>query len=141
MKTTGGKGAAAGPGTEQKPSKAGRGKGRPFSPGVSGNPGGRPKVADEFKARCRRILDETVIDAWADEIKMRPREIITPAGPFEMECRGPHWVKASELIAGYAIGKPAQRTELTGADGGPVNVRDVSELSDADLEHIAKGDK
>lgn len=79
--------------------------GRPFKPGQSGNPGGRPKVADVFKMGCRRVVDELVLERWRDEV----------------EKLGDNWVKCSELLAAYGYGKPTQYTELS-VDG---KTRDV----------------
>lgn len=45
---------------------------------------------------------------------------------------------ATEIIE-WELGKASQRTELTGADGGPV-VIELSELSDDELERIARGE-
>lgn len=71
---------------------------KPFKKGQSGNPNGRPKVAEEFREGCRRILDAKVLKRWEREI----------------DEDGPDWVKASELIAGYAVGKPSQAVEHKG---------------------------
>lgn len=109
-----------------------------FQKGQSGNPSGRPKIAEEFRKRALKLVDEKVLAAWEDEIELRPREVITQAGPFEMVSRGKEWMRASELIAAYALGKPAQAVEVSGPEGGPVRV-DVRELSDADLARIAAG--
>lgn len=75
-----------------------------FQKGQTGNPRGRPKVADDFKLKCRRVVDETVFAAWKEEV----------------ETRGDHWPKAAELLAAYGYGKPAQAVELTGAEGEPL---------------------
>src|SRR5262245_46171129 len=77
---------------------------RPFQPGQSGNPGGRPAVAREFRERCRAFM----------EAQGAERLIGMSLG------RGPFAFRALELLAGYAYGKPTQRTELSGADGGPI---------------------
>lgn len=44
--------------------------GRPFEPGKSGNPGGRPKVAQEFKERCREFMEE---QGWQLMVDMAKR--------------------------------------------------------------------
>lgn len=76
----------------------------PFKKGQSGNPGGRPKVAAELKARCLKAVDEKVIKAWIAEI----------------DAMGDHWVKCSELLAAYGLGKPTQ--PISGEDSGPIKV-------------------
>ena len=78
-----------------------RGPGRPFQPGESGNPAGRPKVAEEFRARARRATDEMVFNAWEEEVR----------------DRGSSWLRASELLAAYGYGKPST---LTDEDDGAV---------------------
>lgn len=73
--------------------------------------GGRPKLAEELRARCLKAVDEHVLTYWLDEVTEREREIITPAGPMTMVCRGSHAAKCSELLAAYGMGKPMQPTE------------------------------
>jgi hypothetical protein len=58
--------------------------------------GGRPKIAEEFKLTCRRIVDEHVIEAWRNEVV----------------SLGEHWVKCSELLAAYGYGRPVQHVEV-----------------------------
>ncbi len=69
-----------------------------FVKGKSGNPGGRPKVSDEFKAKARKIVDDLVLQKWEQEIR----------------SEGEHWVKCTELVTAYALGKPAQAVEVSG---------------------------
>ncbi len=78
----------------------------PFVKGQSGNISGRPKAADEFRVRCRKLVDEKVVDYWQREL----------------ENDGPNAMKASELLSAYAYGKPSQAVELSGKDGGPITV-------------------
>ena len=80
---------------------------KPFKKGKSGNPGGRPKVAQEFKEKCREFM---TVDGW-DKLKA-----ITD-NPKNRD----HY-RALELIMGYAYGKPKQGLELTGEEGGSINV-------------------
>lgn len=107
-------------------------RGKPFAKGKSANPGGRPKLDRELRIRAKKLVDDKVIAYWEDEITERTREIITPAGPMDMTCRGKDAMKASELLAAYGYGKPVQGVELAGKDGGPVEVaaRVVIELPD-----------
>jgi hypothetical protein len=79
-----------------------RGPGRPFAPGQSGNPSGRPKVAVQFRDRARAVVDSLVLEAWEAEVR----------------DRGPHWLRASELLAAYGYGKPSPASDLY-ADAGP----------------------
>lgn len=72
--------------------------------GVSGNPGGLTPKRWELTERCKEILPE-VIDSWVD--------IVRTGKPVEK-------IKAGELIAAYAVGKPTQRSEVSGNDGKPI---------------------
>lgn len=72
-----------------------RGPGRPFQPGQSGNPGGRPKLREHVRERAANAVDEYVVDAWI-------REVVE---------QGEDWVKCSELLAAYGIGKPGAAPE------------------------------
>lgn len=78
----------------------------PFQKGQSGNPNGRPKVAEEFRARARKAVDDHVIQAWIEEV----------------ESQGENWVKCSELLAAYGYGKPSQPVEHSGADGADLGM-------------------
>lgn len=78
--------------SQEAPKKKRRGPGRPFvKGGPSPNPGGRPKVAEEFKLSARRAVDEHVLSLWVGEIVNR----------------GDQRMKASELLVAYGYGKPA----------------------------------
>lgn len=78
----------------------------PFVKGRSGNPGGRIRLPEEFKARAKSIVDKHVISYWEREVT----------------CGGPNAMKASELLSAYAYGKPSQAVEVSGKDGGPITV-------------------
>ena len=64
----------------------------PFVKGKSGNPSGRPKVAAEFRDKCRRVVDALCIQAWEAEV----------------EGKGEDWLRASELLAAYGYGRPSK---------------------------------
>lgn len=85
---------------ENKPKNT-EGLSAPWAPGQSGNPGGRPKKRRPLAARCRRIVDEHVVDAWLNEV----------------EKRGPDWVACSKLLAAYGYGRPTQAVAVTHYDG------------------------
>jgi hypothetical protein len=63
----------------------------PFQPGQSGNPGGRPPVAREFRQRCQHFMDAK---GWKQLEEMA------------MDKAGPHHYRALELMAAYAYGRP-----------------------------------
>jgi hypothetical protein len=69
----------------------------PWQPGQSGNPGGRPAVAREFRDRCQDFMSE---QGWQRLMRMA-------------RGRGSLAFRALELIAAYAYGKP---TQLVGSD-------------------------
>lgn len=68
-----------------------------FRKGKSGNPGGRAKVALEFRLTCRVLTDELVIKRWEAEVRKK----------------GPDWVACSKLLAQYGYGKPATEVRVT----------------------------
>jgi len=76
---------------------------KPFKPGQSGNPSGRPKVAEEFRDNCRAFMGEKGWEKLKDIVedeKHRDR------------------FRALELIMGYAYGKPKQGLDLSTPEGG-----------------------
>ena len=78
-----------------------------WKPGQSGNPSGRPKIAQEFRDNCREFMAEGGWDklkSIVEDEKHRDR------------------FRALELIMGYAYGKPKQGLELTGEDGGGITI-------------------
>jgi len=100
-----------------------------FVKGQSGNPGGKPSEARQeltalldkrfTPAKRAKVIDKLVEDAIA----------------------GQH--DARVLLLAYAYGKPTERKELTGADGGPLlgiafnwnaTVTEIAEGSDDDPE-------
>lgn len=73
-------------------------KGR-FKLGNVANPGGRPAVARDFKARCRDFMEKT---GWHN---------------IETIAKDPshqHFMRATEILAAYAYGKPSQAVEHAG---------------------------
>lgn len=79
--------------------------GRPFQKGQSGNPGGRPKVAETFKQDCRAFM---TAEGW-DKLQNMARN----------DRNRDQW-KAIELIAAYAYGRPRQGIDLDAGEGGLV---------------------
>src|SRR5262245_10188988 len=102
--------------------KRGRGPGRPFPEGVSGNPGGRAKEAHDVKEAAR---------TWS----------------MEAIKRLAHWMRGNDARASIAAataildrawGKPVQ--EIAGADGTAVidlNIEVVRDSIAAKLQRIA----
>lgn len=83
-------------GTSPTPGK--RGRGRPFKPGQSGNPGGRPKENAEVKALAREHT-ETAIQTLVHYCKQRK-----DAGAA---------VRAAQELLNRGWGKPVQPIDTT----------------------------
>jgi hypothetical protein len=88
--------------------KRSRGKGRPFSPGVSGNPAGRPRLGDARAEKVRQVLSETGPDGIEHGLAIL-RKMVAQARKGD--------VKAAVFLFDGAYGKPVQ--PLSGPDGGP----------------------
>lgn len=113
-----------------------RGPGRPFPKGVTGNPGGRPKMTAEMAEALRKrsmksievlskVQDDYLRGTYTDE-NGRERE-----APKASEA-----IKASEVLLAYSIGKPRESVELMGEDGGPIAVArfDASKMSKEEID-------
>lgn len=81
--------------------------GKPFQPGQSGNPGGRPKGTKGFRERCRAFADEEGLNTLI-EIAQSPKD--------------KDRLKAVELLLAYGYGKPKQGFELSGEDGNELKI-------------------
>jgi poly-beta-hydroxyalkanoate depolymerase len=76
---------------------------KPWKPGQSGNPGGRPKrdLAAEIARAIFEQDSEAITRAFAAELKKANAKVFT-------------------ALADRAYGKPRQQIDWTGEDGGPV---------------------
>lgn len=92
-----------------------------FKPGVSGNPNGRPKSLKEITDLAR--------EAGPDAVK---RLIKLSKG------KGAVALQAARALLDRGYGRPSQSIQVTGSDNGPIQVRDLSNLSDAELELLKK---
>ena len=104
---------------DDKPADHGKNKGRPeppkehrWKPGQSGNPSGRPKGSISFDALLRRELAKNDKELATAMVKVMIREALKGRFPYTKE------------ILDRIDGKPADRTVITGAGGGPIEVVD-----------------
>lgn len=96
-----------------------RGPGRPFVPGASPNPGGRPKKLEALKIKLSQFTEQA-----CDRL-----ENIATSGEDKDA------VAAIKLMWSYLYGAPRQ--EVSGPDGGPIAfAADIARLSDAELRSI-----
>src|SRR5436305_374880 len=86
---------------------------------VSGNPGG--------PGRPRRQVEQEYHDVMINAVSPEDWHSIIQTAVVQA-LDGSH--EARRFLADYILGKPLQRTELTGAEGGPVQHMDLSGLTD-----------
>lgn len=119
--------------------------GKDFPKGVCPNPEGRPPLSPDAKA-FRRLTQTEVIeliselkDATLTEIEDALRDSETPAMKAWL-CRVfLEGIEGGDIIRLNAVwdrvlGKPKQALEHSGRDGGPIETRDASSLTDEQLD-------
>jgi HPt (histidine-containing phosphotransfer) domain-containing protein len=91
---------------------------KPWKPGQSGNPGGRPKgrLIDE-------ALEELLLGNDSELALAIAKKLLARAKAGE--------VKAIQLVAERVQGKPKRQIELSGPDGGPL---DINNMTNAELD-------
>lgn len=98
-----------------------RGRGRPFQPGHTGNPGGRPRgIASMIRKAVGedgdRIVDAYMVIAWGT-----PRQVRDFFGEYvKRDARAR--LQAIDALADRGFGKAPQEVNIAGSDGGPVRV-------------------
>lgn len=102
----------------------------PFKKGQSGNPSGRPKKTRDIEAMVRAKLEAGEKNAAIEGLWA---EATNP------DNKGSERNKAWELLMAYAYGKPRQRVEHSGPEGGSIKI-DPTRLSDEQLAAIAIGE-
>lgn len=85
--------------------------GKGFKKGQSGNPGGRPKVAQEFKERCREFMEES---GWQLMVDMANRGYGDDArfalkAAMEYAYGKPKEIKDINLTGGVTIMLPERK--------------------------------
>ena len=87
---------------------------KPWKPGQSGNPGGRPKG---------RLIDEAL-----EELLLRNDSELALAIAKKLLARAKTGeVKAIQLVAERVQGKPKRQLELRGPDGGPLDIHNMTD--------------
>lgn len=86
----------------QKRDKIVRPRGKPFLPGNNANPGGRPRLPLELKARCQSLTPEAV-DVWCTIMR-------------DERARSSDRIRAAENIVDRGYGRPTQAVEVNWND-------------------------
>lgn len=84
-----------------------------WKPGQSGNPGGRPAVLKDIRAAAQQEGEACIRALVAIRDNPSSPEAARVAAIRELLDRG--------------FGKPTQHTEITGADGGPIQTQAVQD--------------
>lgn len=104
------------------PAKTKRGPGRPFQPGQSGNPGGRPKVIESIRDAARNLGDKA---------------LGVLAGALESDDERARIVAANSLLD-RGFGKSASAVEWDAAQRAKVSAMSDLELELFYMREIAK---
>lgn len=118
------------PSPENTPPEGGRDVAGRFRKGVSGNPGGRPRGQREFAERLRALTNDMDLQAkfCVDLVSGRVKK-----APAVVRFMAAQW------LTDRTIGKAPDKLELTGKDGGPVEVNDARERLAQRLERLLAG--
>lgn len=105
----------------------GRGKGKPFAPGQSGNPGGRPK---NHRAFLQKLTGDNGEKGWELAWEIAQGKVMTKRYVFmglqagSVEVEEPPSIKvrleALQFILDHQCGRAPQSVEIQGEDGGPI---------------------
>jgi len=60
-------------------------RGKPFQPGQSGNPGGRPKMPDALKARIAKLASKDAVDVLQNALKSADERVRLQAAGMLMD--------------------------------------------------------
>jgi hypothetical protein len=118
---------------------------RPAQPGEVRNPGGKPKGTLNRSTIAKRVLGLMVKDGltenqvsalrkmYGDHVdKMTLEEAITLVQVGDA-ISGKQRTNSYNAVMNSAYGAPKQSVELTGEDGGPLEMSDVTKLTDEEL--------
>lgn len=109
------------PKSKRKSTKKSRGLGTPFKPGQSGNPLGRPKKGEAFTDIIREIGENFTKRTKAGRLLYNQALALKV---WEKALIGNRW--AVELIYNRVDGLPVNRLQMTGANGGPIDITMLS---------------
>jgi Family of unknown function (DUF5681) len=100
-----------------------------FKPGVSGNPGGRPKKPDTIEAK------KIIADVRTLARELAPEAVATLKSVMQDPKSPPAArIGAATVILDRGYGKPGQAVTVSGA----VEMYDLEKLSDEDLETLER---
>jgi hypothetical protein len=102
---------------------------KPFQKGQSGNPKGRPKSP-------LRDIKEVLKDLLSQE--KNNSQLIDGLMTVVVNKALKGDLKAVEMLLSYTYGKPTQKTEITGAEGAPIEVvsNDLTKLNLDELKQL-----
>ena len=92
-------------------------RGRPFQPGQSGNPGGRPKIVGDIRALAREHTPEAIAELVRLATKARREEVR---------------LRAIEVLLDRGYGKPNQSVQIDAV----FLEKKLNQLSDAELAEL-----
>jgi hypothetical protein len=115
-----------------------------FQPGQSGNPKGRPKKERSLTALLEKASDTTVTDVDGNPISgkrlmaqyvweaLTTGSVLMPNG-YVMHFDSQEWLTLAKWVYGQIDGPPKQDVEISGAGGGPIEIRTITAKLPEDL--------
>lgn len=105
-------------------------RGRPFKPGQSGNPGGRPKRTWNWAKLFEQAVEEELTTKDGTMTEQAKQFIVKKL--VRMAVDGD--ISAVKEIINRMDGMPRQSTEIGGMNGGPLTVEIVDVINNANNE-------
>ena len=94
------------------------------------NPSGRSRKRRDVESACQYMLE-----AEGEEVNQGAKLLWDIATTADKDSDR---IKAIETLMAYAYGRPTQRREITGADGGPVTTVKAEELTDDEIAELIR---
>lgn len=104
-----------------------------FKPGRSGNPGGLTKETRAKQTAHREFCLEHLPRAALLHVSVIDEAIACKEAGQPVESYPKDWQRSVDYLTHYGVGKPKEMVEITGADGGPMEMIDYSGLSEEEL--------